>query len=191
MSSTTQLAVFGVLALLVVGGGAVASGAIQLTTPSDLAGPSGGSNQGDNNHSFYHDTKIDSQKTGPKWDTDRLRSTDPDEVALGDTSRWEYEGAYRYGPYGSDGMSRRADGAETTDPLYSSGPAPLQDVFTASGGDLTSSGGDPVGMPPSSQTNPYYDPYAGYYSNPYANRIRMAYGEGTGRGAAYGLDGAP
>lgn len=164
---------------------AVATGSLQLGTPSDLGvgakvdGPSRG--VGGDTWSYYHDQKYETNSTGPKWDTDRTRSTDPDEAVLGSTSRWEYDGPYRYGPYGNDGMRRRASGRETADPLYSQA-TPLPDVF-AEHGDLDPSGGAPVGAPPSNFSSPYYDPYGGY-SNPYANRIRLAYGEGYGRGAA-------
>ena len=80
-------------------------------------------------------------------------------------------------------MRQRASGREAADPLYSQS-APSPDVF-AQDPDLDPSGGEPVGAAPSSLTSPYYDPYAGY-SNPYANRIRLGYGEGIGRGANTG-----
>jgi hypothetical protein len=174
---------WGVVALVALGTVAVLSGVVTLgpqgTGPTDVEG---GTSQ-DGAWSYYHDRDYDAGAEGAKWATDRSRSSDPDEAVLGDTTRWEYDGPYRYGPYGSDGMRRRAAGTESTDPLYSH-RAPTQDVFTQYGGDLDPSGGQPVGVAPSSMTSPYYDPYAGY-SNPYANRIRMAYGEGIGRGASY------
>lgn len=56
--------------------------------------------------------------------------------------------------------------------------------FLKIGTNTDPSGRAPVGMVPSSMTNPYYDPYAATYTNPYSNRLRMSYGEGYGRGAA-------
>ena len=182
-SSTTTMILWGLLGMVAVGAIAVMSGAIQLGPPG--AGPTdapGGADR-DGTWSYYHDEGYDPADEGAKWSTDRTRSSDPDEAVLGDTSRWEYDGPYRYGPYGSDGIRRRSAGRETADPLYSQ-PAPAQDVFRQYGGDLDPSGGKPVGVAPSSMTSPYYDPYAGY-SNPYANRIRLGYGEGVGRGASY------
>ena len=180
-----RLLAYGVLALLALGIGAVVTGAIHLTSPG--GGPTDivGGRDRDNTYSYYHDQQYETQDTGPKWTTDRTRSTDPDEAVLGDSTRWEYDGTYKYGPYGSDGMRKRARGTTSADPLYSQ-PAALPDVFTADG-DLDPSGGAPVGAPPSNYTNPYYDPYAGY-TNPYANRIRLAYGEGYGAGASSTID---
>ncbi len=186
-SSTTATVVraltWALAAVIVFGVVLVATGVVQLgppgTGPTDVIGGT----KMDGAWSYYHDTSYDSGAGAAKWSTDRSRSSDPDERVLGDTSRWEYDGPYRYGPYGSDGMRRRSACTDGTDPLYSQ-PDPSQDGFRQYGGDLDPSGGQPVGSAPSSMTNPYYDPYAGY-SNPYANRIRMAYGEGVGRGASY------
>lgn len=183
MDATMRLALLGLLALATVGAVGVATGAIQLTAPDGGASDPAGGGDRDGSFSYFHDKEYDTAAAAPKWESDRSRSTDPDKSALGDTSRWEYDGAYRYGPYGSDGMQRRSAGRASADPLYSQ-PAPLQDVFSAYGGDLDPSGGAPVGVVPSNLTTPYYDPYAGY-SNPYSNRIRMAYGEGYGRAAAF------
>lgn len=182
-SSPVRMLAWGLVALLAFGAGAVATGAVQLGPPGSGPTDVPGGTARDGAWSYYHDTDYASGDGAAKWSTDRSRSSDPDEAVLGDTSRWEYDGPYRYGPYGSDGMRRRAAGRESTDPLYSQ-PAPVPDVFTQYGGDLDPSGGQPVGAAPSSMTTPYYDPYAGY-ANPYANRIRMAYGEGIGRGASY------
>lgn len=182
-SSTMRMFTWGLLALVALGGGAVATGAVQLGPPGGGPTDVAGGTARDGAWSYYHDTDYASGDGAAKWSTDRSRSSDPDEAVLGDTTRWEYDGPYRYGPYGSDGMRRRAAGRETVDPLYSQ-PAPTQDVFSQYGGDLDPSGGQPVGVAPSSMTTPYYDPYAGY-ANPYSNRIRMAYGEGIGRGASY------
>jgi hypothetical protein len=184
MGATTTMIVWALLALVGLGAVALMSGAIELGgAPTSGMTDSRAAADRDGSWSYYHDQDYDSSTEGAKWSTDRTRSSDPDEAALGDTTRWEYDGPYRYGPYGSDGMRRRSQGRETADPLYSQ-PAPLQDVFRQYGGDLDPSGGQPVGTAPSSMTNPYYDPYGGY-SNPYANRIRLAYGEGVGRGASY------
>lgn len=185
-TSITQLVLLVIVVLAALAAIGVATGSLQLSTPQDLGVGAKGAGStpgvGGDAWSYYHDQKYETDATGPKWQTDRTRSTDPDEAVLGSTSRWEYDGPYRYGPYGNDGMRRRASGRESADPLYSQA-APIQDVFSQYGGDLDPSGGAPVGAPPSNFTNPYYDPYAGY-SNPYANRIRLAYGEGYGRGAA-------
>jgi hypothetical protein len=182
-SPAMRMLVWGMVALLALGGGALATGTVQLGPPG--SGPTDvlGGTRRDGAWSYYHDQSWDSGAGAAKWSTDRSRSSDPDEAVLGDTSRWEYDGPYRYGPYGSDGMQRRAGGRESADPLYSQ-PEPTPDVFRQYGGDLDPSGGQPVGVAPSNMTSPYYDPYAGY-SNPYSNRIRMAYGEGLGRGASY------
>jgi hypothetical protein len=177
-----RMLTFGLIAILGLGGLALATGLVSMGGPPGSDGQASGRDI-DGSYSYYHDRDYETDGTGAKWDTDRSRSLDADEAALGDTTRWEYDGPYRYGPYGSDGMKRRSTGRESRDPLYSQ-PAPIQDVFSAYGGDLDPSGGQPVGVAPSSMTNPYYDPYAGY-SNPYANRIRLAYGEGVGRGANY------
>lgn len=182
-SSTTTLLLWGLLGIVAMGAIAIMSGAIQLGPPGTGPTDAPGGSDRDGAWSYYHDQEYDSSTEGAKWTTDRTRSSDPDEAVLGDTTRWEYDGPYRYGPYGSDGMSRRATGRESADPLYSQ-PAPIQDVFRQYGGNLDPSGGQPVGTAPSSMTSPYYDPYAGY-SNPYANRIRLGYGEGIGRGAWY------
>lgn len=172
---------WGLAAVVVLGGGAIATGAVQTQGPGGgvSVDQAGGSDR-DNSWSYYHDTDYVSDAGGAKWETDYSRSTDPAETALGTTSRWEYDGPYRYGTYGSVGMRQRASGRETVDPLYSQAD-PTLDVF-AQNPDLDPSGGQPVGAAPSSLTSPYYDPYAGY-SNPYANRIRLGYGEGIGRGA--------
>lgn len=175
--------VWGLLGLLALGAIALLTGTVQLSPPGSGPTDVPGGRDRTNTWSYYHDRKFDTSDTGAKWDTDRSRSLDPNEAVLGDTTRWEYDGPYRYGPYGSDGMRRRSAGRESADPLYSQ-PAPAQDVFRQYGGDLDPSGGQPVGVVPSSMSSPYYDPYAGY-SNPYSNRIRLAYGEGTGRGASY------
>jgi hypothetical protein len=173
---------WGLVGLVVI---AVAGGALVLMQGPPGSGPTdveGGTSR-DGTWSYYHDADYDAGADAAKWSTDRSRSTDPAEAVLGNTSRWDYEGPYEYGSYGSDAMRRRSNGTDATDPLYSQ-PAALPDVFSQYGGDLDPSGGAPVGSAPSSMTNPYFDPYAGY-SNPYANRIRLAYGEGTGRGASY------
>lgn len=183
-----RMLAWGLVAMLGLGVFGVVSGAVDLGGPTDagINDVPGGTDR-DGSWSYYHDRDFDTSGTGAKWDTDRSRSLDADDAVLGTTSRWEYDGPYRYGPYGSDGMRRRSAGRESADPLYSQ-PAPIQDVFSAYGGDLDPSGGAPVGVAPSSMTNPYFDPYAGY-SNPYSNRIRLAYGEGVGRGASYDPNG--
>jgi hypothetical protein len=177
-----RMLMVGLIAIVGVGAIAVGTGLVPLGGPPGSEGQPHGRDM-DGSWSYYHDRDYETDGNGAKWSTDRSRSTDPDEAALGDTSRWEYDGPYRYGPYGSDGLERRTSGRAARDPLYSQ-PTPMQDVFRAYGGDLDPSGGQPVGVVPSSMTNPYYDPYAGY-SNPYSNRIRLAYGEGVGRGANY------
>lgn len=183
-----RMLAWGLVAMLGLGLFGVVSGAIDMGGPTNAGiNDMPGGEDRDGSWSYYHDRDFDTSGTGAKWDTDRSRSLDADEAVLGTTSRWEYDGPYRYGPYGSDGMRRRSAGRESADPLYSQ-PAPIQDVFSAYGGDLDPSGGKPVGVAPSSMTNPYYDPYAGY-SNPYSNRIRLAYGEGVGRGASYDPNG--
>lgn len=185
-SMLTQLVAWSLVGLAGLGYWMYDSGAFGVGYAGAGAGKQESGERGDS-WSYYHDREYDTQSSGAKWDTDRTRTSDPDEAVLGDTTRWEYDGPYRYGPYGSDGMRRRAAGRESADPLYSQ-PTPLQDAFTQYGGDLDPSGGQPVGMVPSNLTSPYYDPYAGY-SNPYSNRIRMAYGEGVGRGASYDPNG--
>ena len=181
-ASPLRMLAWGVAALVVLGVGGVGSGLLQMDRPDD-GGPIDrpGGSTADASWSYYHDRDYDSDSAGAKWTTDRSRTNDPAEAALGNTDRWEYDGPYNYGSYGSDAMRQRAAGRDTSDPLYSS-PAPARDVFSQYGGNLDPSGGQPVGMAPSSMTNPYYDPYAGY-SNPYANRIRLGWGEGVGRGA--------
>ncbi|MCW2960858.1 MAG: hypothetical protein JWM25_1544 [Thermoleophilia bacterium] len=186
-NANVRMLLWGLFALVLLLIGSVVTGAVQLSAPDGGATERPGGADTGGAWSYFHDREYDTDTTGPKWQTDRTRSTDPDEAALGDTSRWEYDGPYRYGPYGSDGMQRRAGGREAVDPLYSQA-APIQDVFSAYGGDLDPSGGAPVGIAPSSATNPYYDPFAGHYTNPYANRVRMAYGEGYDRGALLGLE---
>jgi hypothetical protein len=183
-ASGVRMVLWALVALVLLGVGALVTGAVQMG-PGGSGGPleRAGSTTGDNTWSYYHDTKYSTQDTGAKWSTDRSRSTDPNEAVLGDTTRWDYEGPYKYGAYGTTGAERRKLGEDTSDPLYSD-PEPLQDVFSHYGGDLDPSGGQPVGVAPSSMTTPYFDPYAGY-ANPYANRIRMSYGEGIGRGASY------
>lgn len=185
-SSNIGLLVFGTVAVL---GSLLAigwmSGVLQLGTPEDVGLGSAAAKMGrtslqGDTWSYYHDRTYDTKNTGPRWREDRARSTDPNDAVLGNTTRWEYDGPYRYGPYGSDGMQRRAKGSEKVDPLYSNTLSPTS-VFDE-GRDLDPSGGNPVGVVPSNFTNPYYDPYAGY-SNPYANRIRMSFGEGYGAGA--------
>lgn len=182
-SFAIRMLLIGMLALVALGFAAVLTGTIDF----DRAGPGRtdviGGTRTDGAWSYYHDRDFNADTGSAKWATDRSRSTDADEAVLGNTTRWEYDGPYRYGSYGSQGMRQRREGVDATDPLYSQ-PTALQDVFSQYGGDLDPSGGQPVGSAPSSMTNPYYDPYAGY-SNPYANRIRMAYGEGVGRGASY------
>lgn len=182
-SPAVRMLTWGLASMLCLGALAFITGAVDLSAPGGGGTAIAGGRDRDGSWSYYHDRAYDTRSTGARWDTDRSRSSDPDEAVLGDTSRWEYDGPYRYGPYGSDGMRRRAAGRGSADPLYSQ-PSPTQDVFSAYGGDLDPSGGQPVGTAPSNLTNPYYDPYAGY-SNPYANRIRLAYGEGVGRGASY------
>ena len=180
-SAALRMLSWGVAAVVALGALAMGTGVFS-TSPGGPQGPAervGGSDR-DQSWSYYHDRDYATRDTGAKWDTDRSRSTDPEDAALGTTSRWEYQGPYRYGTYGSDGMRRRAAGRETVDPLYSD-TSDLPDVF-ATYGSTDPSGGQPVGMMPSPSTSPYYDPYAGY-SNPYSNRIRLAYGEGVGRGA--------
>lgn len=182
-SPAVRMLAWGLLGLLALGVLAVMSGAIQLGPPGSRPTDLVGGPDKDGSWSYYHDRDYTARGDDAKFSADRSRSTDPDEAVLGDTSRWEYDGAYRYGPYGSDAIRRRSSGVATRDPLYAQ-PAPTQDVFSQYGGDLDPSGGAPVGVAPSSMTNPYYDPYGGY-SNPYANRIRLSYGEGVGRGANY------
>lgn len=180
-NDTVRMIVLSLLALLAVGALALATGAISFTSPGSGPTDVAGGRDRDNTYSYYHDADYQTQRNGSKWTTDTTRTTDPDEAVLGNTSRWDYDGPYKYGPYGSDGMRKRTAGSTSTDPLYSDIPN-IGDVFSASG-DLDPSGGQPIGAPPSNYTNPYYDPYAGY-TNPYANRIRLAYGEGYGLGSS-------
>jgi hypothetical protein len=174
---------WGLVGIAVLGVAAFATGAIQLGPPGSGPTDVQGGTRDDGSWSYYHDSDYEAGADGAKWSTDRTRSSDPNDAVLGDTTRWEYDGPYRYGSYGSDGMRRRESGRDAIDPLYSQQPA-VQDVFRQYGGNLDPSGGNPVGVAPSNLTRPYFDPYAGY-SNPYSNRIRMAYGEGIGRGASY------
>ncbi|MCW2928605.1 MAG: hypothetical protein JWM86_2573 [Thermoleophilia bacterium] len=182
-SPMTRMFLWGLVGLAALGAIGVMSGAIQTGPPGSRPTDLVGGTDRDGSWSYYHDRDYETRGDDAKFTSDRSRSTDPDEAVLGDTSRWEYDGDYQYGPYGSDAIRRRQSGTATRDPLYSQ-PAPIQDVFSQYGGDLDPSGGAPVGMAPSNLTSPYYDPYAGY-SNPYANRIRLSYGEGVGRGANY------
>lgn len=182
-SFPTGIFLAGIAALLALALIAVLTGTIHFNNDSLGRTDVLGGTKHDGTWSYYHNRDFSSATNGVKWETDRSRSSDPDEAVLENTTRWDYDGPYRYGPYGNAGMKRRALGQTSADPLYSQ-PAPLQDVFSLYGRDLDPSGGKPVGSAPSSMTNPYYDPYAGY-SNPYANRIRIAYGEGVGRGASY------
>jgi hypothetical protein len=180
-NDTMRLLVLGLVLLLALGALAVATGMVQLGTPANAFMSGSGMSNTDSTYSYYHDRTYRTQDNSVNWTTDETHSSDPNQSALSGTTRWEYGGPYKYGPYGSDGMSRRATGQTTDDPLKTTG-SNLPDVFAASG-DLDPSGGQPVGTPPSNYTNPYYDPYAGY-SNPYANRIRLAYGEGYGAGSS-------
>ncbi|MEO6867257.1 MAG: hypothetical protein ABI200_04475, partial [Gaiellales bacterium] len=127
---------WGLGALLVLGAVVLMTGVIQFgPSESLLGGDTATTRDIGGTWSYFHDRKYETHGTGARWSSDRSRSSDPAESVLGDTSRWEYDGPYRYGPYGSDGMRRRGTGSETRDPLYSQ-PAPTQDVFTQYGGDL-------------------------------------------------------
>lgn len=174
------LLLIGVLAIAALLAAALASGMVSL----DSAGDGGERTIGgglDDAYGYYHDReyqrRVDSE---PRWGRNG-ESTDPDDAALGDDSRWQYDGPYRYGPYGSDGMRRRAGGETARDPLRAAGDEPLPDVFSLT--DTDPAGGEPVGPYPSAWSDPYYSPYGGY-SNPYANRLRMTFGEGYGAGGA-------
>lgn len=135
-----------------------------------------GAGGGDKDFSYYQSRYFDEDSYSPQWKKDGL---------VPDQQEWSYDGAYDYGSYGSKGMrERRAGKDRRPDAIFSGTARPLPDPFARS---VDPSGGAPVGDPSLSWTNPHYDPYAGY-SNPYANRIRMAYGPGYGRGAYGGGD---
>ena len=167
----------GLLVVAAIGALAMVTGAV------DITGDRGDLLQGDidKSYGYYHDREFDTQAQAPRWDT-ATGTQYADQDPVGETSRWVYDGPWEYGPYGSDGVARRQAG-ETTDGALGVGVGgqQLPDVFDTYT-DADPSGGAPIGQVPSHWTSPYYDPYAGY-SNPYANRIRMAWGEGYGPGA--------
>lgn len=178
-----------IVALLGVGVWAVAESGIFSSRGAGMGSglsPTGsfGSSNVSRTYGFYHDRNYDDADNGARWDERPARTQSGlaiDADALGSNSRWEYDGPWSYGPYGLDGAAKRASG-HATDPLYSDMIDRSPDVFTASG-DLDPSGGQPVGVASGASTNPYFDPYAPTYSNPYANRLRMTFGEGYGRAA--------
>lgn len=126
----------------------------------------------DREHGYYHDRKFTSDY-GPRYERDRGRSK----------SEWNYDGPYRYGTYGSQGMSERAKGP-AADPLYE-GIESDSGVFEYYvNGNVDPTGGYPVGdrslfIDLGTEYNPYAE-----YSNPYLNRIRLTWGPGYGLGEA-------
>lgn len=161
---------------------AQSGGGIGSTAGSSLGSSKGsgggsllGGSGGDEAYGYYHDAYFDSGAYAPQWRRDGL---------LQRRDEWAYDGPYAYGGYGSAGMRARSKGKNRRDPLYSVN-SDLPDVFDQYGATADPTGGDPVGDPALWNIDPGYNPYLGY-SNPYANRIRLAYGPGYGRGAYVG-----
>ncbi len=121
---------------------------------------------------YYHDRTFDTGGYGAQYDD----TTDQ-------ASKWRYDGPYDYSSYGAQGMAERARNSAQSDPLLAGRPAIEQSVFDEYGDGFGPAGGDPVGDPALLDSDPNFNPWAGY-SNPYLNRIRTAYGPGLGRGAA-------
>lgn len=155
-----------VLGALLLAGLAIAGVAYAMHESRMANGLSG--KQGDRTYDYYHDQYFDSDSYSPQFD----RSSIVDRA-----DRWQYNGPYTYGNYGSKAMRDRAKG-KGVDPL-AGGAEPLANVFDLYG-NADPSGGRPVGDRWAAWTDPTYDPYSGY-SNPYANRIRMAWGPGYER----------
>lgn len=130
----------------------------------------------DRTYGYYHDQYFDSDSHSPQFEREGL---------LGDDRKWEYDGQYQYGKYGSAGMEKRAKRPETKDPVFGTVGERVPNVFDeyAYDPEVDPTGGDPVGDALLQSFDPTYNAYAGY-SNPYLNRIRMAYGPGEGMGAA-------
>ena len=125
----------------------------------------------DRTYSYYHDSYYDSESYSSRWEKDGTFERE---------DSWTYDGAYDYEGYGSAGMRDRAKG-KASDPLLTPTDRSAG-VFEQYGLSNDPTAGEPVGPAWQSMLDPTYSPYAGY-SNPYANRIAMSFGEGTGRGA--------
>jgi hypothetical protein len=176
-------ALIAALLLLVTGGALLAFTSENSSLSFGDAGSrsSGGGLGGYDSWSYYRQTNVDSDQYAPRWDTGFNE--------FSTASKWEYDGPYTYGGYGKAGMQSReraaASGKTARDPLYtgSAANAGIDDVFAeygAAGADPTS--GRPVGADPT-DLNPWYDPWAASWSNPYANRMRLAWGEASERDA--------
>lgn len=169
-----------VVALLIVGGGVLGSQGTGGTSSASgglgsIAG--GGNSTSDQGYSWYHDAYYDAGSYSPQWHRDGT---------FRDQEEWTYDGAYDYSGYGRAGLKDRArgraKGRQPADPLYGTGAADdLPDVFdTLSSDQLDPAGGRPVGAASGGSLNPWYDPYGGA-SNPYENRLRLAYGDQAAR----------
>jgi hypothetical protein len=118
----------------------------------------------DRTYSYYHDRYFDSESYSPQYERDG---------AVDSQEKWEYDGPYNYGGYGSKGMKQRTKANHRTDPLYTT-PDGGRDAFDRYA--AADPAGEPIGHAwlQLSQTN--YSPYAAGYSNPYSNRIRRDFG---------------
>lgn len=171
----------GRLLLWTVGIGAVLAVVAALSGSMSIGGGSTGgygAGEADQQYSYYHDAYYDSESYGPQWKKNEGGLS-------GEQREWEYDGAYSYGKYGSAGMKARSKaGVEARDPLYTP-LEPPKDLYAFAGSErFDPTGGDPVGDALLQSYDPNFNPYSPGYSNPYLNRIRLAYGPGYGRGAA-------
>ena len=168
-SSSNSIAKYALVGLLVAGLG-IAAISSQFTQGDGFGGLSS-SGPGDQSYSYYHQQNYDENSYSTRWEKDGAFDRKNRE--------WTYDGTYDYSGYGSKGMQQRASG-KRSDPLYTQTDG-LPDVFDETGA-YDPTGGDPVGDAWMNYLDPDYHQYATSYSNPYANRIRLTFGPGQGRG---------
>lgn len=163
-----RIILLGAIALLLAGVAAVYFGQQDRAAYTSIPGGAR-----DETWSYYHDDYFDSDSYSPQYEREGVFEGE---------QKWQYDGPYSYGSYGSKGMTDRSTGKKG-DKVFGS-QQPLPNVFDSYNVDADPTGGDPVGDPWAAYLDPTYNPYAAY-SNPYANRIRMAFGPGSGQGALY------
>jgi hypothetical protein len=127
---------------------------------------------GDEAYSFYHDRYFDNDSYSAQFERSGI---------VHGAEKWSYDGPYQYGSYGSKGMADRATKHTTDRVMNGTATESVPDVWDLFG-DTDPSGGDAVGGAWMAYNDPTYNPYAGY-ANPYANRIKLTWGPGIGRGA--------
>ncbi len=181
-SGTMKILMAGVVLLVAIGAAMMVMEERDRMNGSSSTGEKSWTGGVDRTYGYYHDRYFDGQPGGTRW-RDSSAGTEDDVID-------RYDGPYDYSGYAEAPNKRghrsnqSADSKRgSADPLANSSIAD-DDVFDDLTGDtsIDPTFGDPIGDPQLAWFDPTYNPWAGY-SNPYANRIRMAWGPGWQNGA--------